>query len=78
MFLQTFLIVCIKNLYKMSEIFTIGQIRSFCEQLEGQHAMGIIDFLHLRYFQWNYNMRAIIKISLILYKFLIQYRLYLC
>ena len=53
-------------------MFTIGQIRSFCERQEGYYASEIIDFLHLSRFQWNYNMRAIVKISPILYKFLIQ------
>ena len=53
-------IVCIKNLYKMSEIFTIGQIRSFCERKEGYHASRIIDLLHFRCFQRNYNMWAIV------------------
>ena len=62
----------IKNLYKTSQMFTIGQIRSFCERQEGYYASEIIDFLHLSRFQWNYNMRAIVKISPILYKFLIQ------
>ena len=56
----------------MSEMVTIVQIRSFCERQEGYHASGIIDFLHFRCFQRNYNMRAIVKISLILHKFLIQ------
>ena len=56
----------------MSEMFTIGQIRSFCERQEGYHASEIIDFLHSRRFQMNYNMRAIVKISPILYIFLIQ------
>ena len=53
-------------------MFTIGQIRSFCERQEGYHASGIIDILHFCRFQWNYNMRAIVKISPILYKFLKQ------
>ena len=56
----------------MSEMFTIGQIRSFCERQEGYHASEIIDFFHCLCFQWDYNMRAIVKISPILYKFLIQ------
>ena len=61
----------------MSEMFTIGQIRSFCERQKGYYASEIIDFLHLCRFQCNfvicnYNMRAIVKISPILYKFLIQ------
>ena len=72
LYMKMIAIVSIKNLYKMSEIFTIGQIRSFRERLEGYHASGIIDFLHFRCFQRNYNMRAIVKISPILYKFLIQ------
>ena len=33
-------IVCIKNLYKMSDIFTIGQIRSFCERLGMERIAG--------------------------------------
>ena len=54
-------------------MFTIGRIRSFCERQEGYHASEIIDFLHCCRFQCNYyNMRAIVKISPILYIFLIQ------
>ena len=56
----------------MGETFTIGQIHSFCERQEGYHASEIIDFPHFCRFQWNYNMRAIIKISPILYKYLIR------
>ena len=51
----------------MSEIFTLAQIRSFCERMEGQHARGIIDF-STSVVQWNNDMWAIIKISLILSK----------
>ena len=57
------IIVCIKNLYKMSEMFTIIQIRSFCERQQGYRTSEFIDFLHNRCFRWNYNMRAIVKIS---------------
>ena len=39
----------------MSEMFKVGQIRSFCEQQKGYHASEIIDFLHFCRFQSNYK-----------------------
>ena len=55
----------------MSEMFIKAKFASFCERQEGYHG-EIIDIRHFCRFQWKYNMQAIVQISPILYKFLIQ------
>ena len=58
----------------MSEIFTIGQIRSFCERQAMKDIMQVELLIYFTsvIFSGTITWRAIVKISPILYKFLIQ------